>query len=218
MNARSKPGALPRTCSPGRARAPGEKLGRAAAALPPWLSLGENCTGGSSPARRLPSQIGPAKVTQRLSPSARPSTHPRAAALQTLAVETVPGTGRRCAPDRSPIPGREAEVRPAGPPAPTRAGWLNHRARQTLAGPRPALGPFPWQRRGLRRPTAAKPRCVTSRGHPGLGGAHPDPLAPHSPFLFNSLPKKHTFLYPQYTACLLEILTCPVSVPPQFLP
>lgn len=33
--------------------------------------------------------------------------------------------------------------------------------------PLPALDPFPWQRSELRRPTAAKPRCVTSRRHPG---------------------------------------------------
>jgi hypothetical protein len=46
-------------------------------------------------------------------------------------------------------------------------------ARPRRVGPRPALGPFPWQQRGLRRPTAAKPRCVTSRLYSGSGRGLP---------------------------------------------
>lgn len=48
--------------------------------------------------------MGPAKVSQRFGPHAWPSTLPGAAALQTLAVGTVPGTGRQRARERGPIP------------------------------------------------------------------------------------------------------------------
>lgn len=123
---------------------------------------------------------------------ARPSTLPGAAALQTLAVGMAPGTRRRRTPERSPISGCAAEIRPASPRARARArapaGWLCSRARPRCsrarprrAGPRPALDPFPWQRRGLRRPTAAKPRCVTSRRHPGSCGSSRTPRRPGRP-------------------------------------
>ena len=182
---------------------------------------GENCSGGSSPARRRPSQIGLAKVTQRLSPRAWPSTHPRAAALQTLAAETVPGTRRRCAPDRGPIPGRAGEVRPASPPAPARAGWLYRGARLTRAGPRPARARSPGNGAGYGAPQ--RPNRAASRlsGTLAPGGAHQGPpglLAQPFSIPFQHFFSKTHFPHAQSTACLLEILTCPRGVPLQFPP
>lgn len=69
---------------------------------------------------------------------------------------------------RSAAPSR-TEVGPQSPSALARTRWLCSRARPRQAGPCPARGPFPWQQRELRRPTAAKPRCVTSQEHRGSG-------------------------------------------------
>lgn len=165
--------------SRGRARPGGGSSGPVAQAR----LRGENFSGGSSPARRRPSQVGLAKVTQRLSPHAWPSTHPRAAALQTLAAETVPETRRRCAPDQGPIPGRAGEVRPASPPAPARAGWLYRGARLRLAGPSPARARSRGNGAGYGAPQRPN-RCVTSRRHPGSGRGSPGtPWRPSSTVL-----------------------------------
>lgn len=208
MNARRKPRALPGPWSPGRglqAEVSAEH-GRAAgshshnpvaqAELP-----GEDRDGGSSPARRgdqarsalprSPSGSAPA-------PGRPPS---RAAALQTLAAEMIPGTRRRRGPERGPIPGRATEAGPASPRDPAGAGWRYGPARPRRTRTLQALGPFPWQPRGLRRPTAAKPRCVSSRGHRGSGRGSPGtPGTPADPFphslstflLENPLPPPHS--------------------------
>lgn len=73
---------------------------------------------------------------------------------------------------RSAAPSR-TEVGPQSPSALVRTSWLCSRARPRQAGPCRARGPFPWQRRELRRPTAAKPRCVISQGHRGSGRSLP---------------------------------------------
>lgn len=73
---------------------------------------------------------------------------------------------------RSAAPSR-TEVGPQSPSALFRTRWLCSPAKPRQAGPRPARGPFPWQQSELRRPTAAKPRCVTSQGHRGSGRSLP---------------------------------------------
>lgn len=166
MNARKKRRALPGPWSPGRGlqaevsaehgRARGSHNPVAQARFP-----GEDRDGGFSPARR--GDRARSALPRSLSGSAPAPGRPpsREAALQTLAAEMIPGTRRRLSPGRGPIPGRAAEAVPASPRDSAGAGWRYGSARPRRAGTLQALGPFPWQRRGLRRPTAAKPRCVT---------------------------------------------------------
>lgn len=65
------------------------------------------------------------------------------------------------------------EVGPQSPSALVRTRWLCSLARPRQAGPSRARSPFPWQQRELRRPTAVKPRCVTSQGHGDSGRSLP---------------------------------------------
>lgn len=113
---------------------------------------------------------------------------------------------------QSPGPGGDASrsVAPsrteAGPPSPSalvQTGWLCSRARPRQAGPHPARGRFPWQQRGLRRPTVAKPRCVTSLGYPRSGRSLPVSLAP-------SVPGPHFFTLP----FVKTIHSLPAAPPP----
>lgn len=179
---------------------------------------GENCTGRAPHLRvvsrarsALPRSLsGSAPAPGRLPTPKRPR-------FQTLAVETVPGTRRRCAPDRSPIPGREAEVRPASPPAPYLSGlavppgqadrWLGL-ARRWARSPGNGVG-----YNAPQRPNRAASRRAGTQARAGLT------QTPGSPFSIPSQhsSSKHTFLCPQITACLLN-LACPVSVPLQVSP
>lgn len=173
MNTRRKPRALPDTLEPRlQAPCPGERRTRQGGGSRNPVAharlRGENRGGGSSPERRG----GRTRWALPRSPSgspprAWPSTLPRAAVLQSLAVKKAPGTGRRRTPERGPIPGRAAEIRPASLRASAGAGGLLPRCQAAAGWASSGAGPVPWQRRGLRRPTAAKPRCGSSRGLPG---------------------------------------------------
>lgn len=169
---------------------------------------GENRGGSSSPARRGDrTRSALPRSPSGSTPRAWLSTLPRAAVLQILAAKTAPGP--------------RAKIRQESLWASAGAGWLYSGARRRQAGPHPALDPFPWQRQGLRRPTAAKPRCVTSRRLLARGGARRGPCGasggpfPHPLQLFSEkihLPS--TLIH----SLFLEIQTCSKSSPFQFLP
>lgn len=131
------------------------------------LARGEKRRSRSSPAPDAACQGQPAA---RPRPARPPS--PGRPHFRPSGQSQSPGPGGHAS--RSVAPSRTA----AGPPNPSalvRTGWLCSRATPRQAGPHPARGPFPWQQRGLRRPTAAKPRCVTSLGHPDSGRSLPVP-------------------------------------------
>lgn len=201
MNAKRKPRALPSPWKPGRG-APGRGERR----IPPGGGSrdpeaparlrGENRGGGSSPARgggrarsalpRSPKGSAPApgRPPSALDPSSGDGLRDWAAAR--------PGVG--------PHLGRRVRRRAGRSSASGSASWLYCPARTRRARPHSAPGPFPWQRRGLRRPTAAKPRCVTSRGHPSLRrGARwtpPHPQRPSGPILLQHFYLKTYFSPP----------------------
>lgn len=110
---------------------------------------------------------------------------------------------------RSEAPSR-TEVGPQSPSALVQTGGLGSCARLKQAGPRQARGPFPWQQRGLRRPTAAKPRCVTPPGHPGSKWSLPGyPGSAACPYLIlppNLSLRKSTPFHLASIICLPQIL------------
>lgn len=165
------PGALAAGSRPKRAQSPAGRPSRDPEAQ---VRLGgENCGGGSSPARRggrarsapRRSPSGPAPAPGRPPSPGRPRSNRRGGDVSRDRAAARHGPG--------PHSGPHGRAGPASLRAPARAGWQCGGARPRRAGPRPALGPFPWQRRGLRRPAAAKPRCVASRRHPGSGRGSP---------------------------------------------
>ena len=180
MNTRRKPRVLPCPLKP-RPRAPGQGERRA---QPGGCShnpvaharfRGENRGGGYSPARH----VDRARSALPRSPGSSAPAPGRPPSHGGCTSDPHNGDGPRdqavAQPGAGPHPGPRDGGR-AGKSSGT--GWSGLAVQPRQARPRQdgtlqELGPFPWQRRGLRRPTAAKPRCVASRRHQASGRGSP---------------------------------------------
>lgn len=168
--------------------------------------------------------MGPAKVSQRFGPHAWPSTLPGAAALQTLAVGMVPGTGRQRARERGPIPDGDwaGEFSGSGSGSGSGSNRLAERPGQAQTGwASSGAGPVPLTTARATAPhsgqTALRHSAPVPRPGRGLPGTPLVPQSDHSEILPNLSSRKSTFPYSRVTACLPEILTSqtrplPVSI------